>query len=193
MTNSTSAALDASPIARLWPKTSSNAALRAATLVLLGTALLALSARVQVPLWPVKMSMQDLVVLALGVTYGSRLGAATVLAYIAEGALGLPVFVSGSGLAYFAGPTTGYLAGFVVAAFVVGTLAERGFMRSLPGALASFLAGYVIILSLGFAWLSTLVGAEKAFMVGVLIFLPAGAIKIALATASMSAMRRVAR
>src|SRR6185312_10858987 len=111
MNHPTSAALDTSIIGRLWPQTAGNTLLRAVTLVLFGTALLALSARVQVPLWPVKMSMQDFVVLALGVTYGSRLGAATVLAYIAEGAVGLPVFVSGSGLAYFAGPTTGYLAG----------------------------------------------------------------------------------
>jgi biotin transport system substrate-specific component len=191
--NHPTTALDTSIVARLWPQTSANAALRAAVLVLAGTALLALAARVQVPLWPVKMSMQDFVVLALGVAYGSRLGAATVLAYIAEGALGLPVFVSGSGLAYFAGPTTGYLAGFVVAAFVVGTLAERGMMRSRLGALAGFVAGYVIILSLGFAWLSTLVGFEKAFAAGVLVFLPAGAIKLALATLLMPLANRAVR
>ena len=193
MTQPTSAALDTSIIARLWPQTAGNALLRGVVLVLAGTALLALSARVQVPFWPVKMSMQDFVVLTLAVVYGSRLAAATVVAYIAEGALGLPVFVSGGGLAYFAGPTTGYLAGFVIAAFVVGTLAERGIMRSWLGALAGFVTGYAIILSLGLAWLSTLIGFEKAFAVGVLVFLPAGTLKIALATALMPVLRRAAR
>jgi biotin transport system substrate-specific component len=136
------------------------------------------------------MSMQNFVVLALAAAYGSRLAVATVLAYLAEGALGLPVFVSGGGLAYFAGPTTGYLAGYVVAAVVVGTLAERGWMRTLSGALAVFVLGDVIIMALGLAWLTTLIGFDKALVAGVVVFLPAEALKIALATALTRSMAR---
>jgi biotin transport system substrate-specific component len=190
MNQQQSAALDLSVVARLWPRTAGNALLRAATLVLAGTALLALSAHVQVPLWPVKMSMQNFVVLALAAAYGSRLAVATVLAYLAEGALGLPVFVSGGGLGYFAGPTTGYLAGYVVAAFVVGALAERGWMRTLSGALAVFILGDAIIMALGLAWLTTLIGFDKALVAGVVVFLPAEALKIALVTALTRSMAR---
>jgi biotin transport system substrate-specific component len=184
------AALDHSLAARLWPRSTGNALLRAAVLVLAGTALLALSAHVQVPFWPVKLSMQTFVVLALGVAYGGRLAAATVLTYLAEGLAGLPVFQSGGGFAYFAGPTTGYLVGFVVAAFVVGTLAERGMMRTWPTALGAFLLGDAIILALGVTWLSTLIGFDKALTAGLIVFLPAEALKIALATALMPVLRR---
>jgi len=179
-------------IARLWPQSDSNALLRAVVLVLAGSVLLALSARVQVPFWPVKMSMQTFAVFVLAVAYGGRLAALTVLAYIAEGAMGLPVFVGGSGLAYFAGPTTGYLAGFAVAALVIGTLAERGFMRTWPAAFAVFLLGDAIIFACGVAWLSTLIGVERAAMAGFVMFVPAEMLKIALATALMPVLRRAA-
>lgn len=179
-------------VARLWPQSDSNAVLRTIVIVLAGSVLLALSARVQVPFWPVKMSMQTFAVFVLAVAYGGRLAALTVLAYVVEGAAGLPVFVGGSGLAYFAGPTTGYLAGFAVAALVIGTLAERGWMRTWPTALAVFLIGDAIIFALGVAWLSTLIGVERAVMAGFVVFTPAEALKIALATALMPALRRAA-
>jgi biotin transport system substrate-specific component len=188
--NHQKSALDTSVIARLWPETAGGTLLRNAVLVLAGTALLALSAHVQVPFWPVKMSMQTFVVFVLAVAYGGRLAAVTVLTYIAEGAFGLPVFVGGSGLGYFAGPTTGYLVGFVVAALVIGTLAERGLMRSWPAALGAFLLGDAIIFALGVAWLSTLIGFEQALTAGFLVFLPAEALKIALATALTPLLRR---
>jgi biotin transport system substrate-specific component len=193
MTSVSTAAPAATPIvARLWPRTAGNAVPRIFTLILAGTLLLALSAHVQVPFWPVKMSMQTFVVLMLAVAYGGRLAGATVLAYLAEGALGLPVFQSGAGLAYFGGPTTGYLVGFVVAAVVVGMLAERGAMRTLVSAVAVFALGDAIMLALGVAWLTTLIGFDKAIVAGCLVFLPAEALKIALATALMPLMRRSA-
>jgi biotin transport system substrate-specific component len=168
---------------RFWAQTPANARLRFVTLVFLGTLLLALSAHVQVPFWPVKMSMQSFMVLALAVIYGSRLGTATIIAYLLEGAIGLPVFQSGGGLATFSGPTAGYLAGFVLATWVVGSLSERGAMRSALSASGVFLLGDAIIMILGSAWLATLIGFEKALFAGLLIFLPAEALKIALATA----------
>jgi biotin transport system substrate-specific component len=151
-------------------------------LALLGTLLLAISAHVQVPFWPVKMSMQSFMVLALAATYGRRLGTATVVAYLFEGAIGLPVFQNGGGLASFSGPTAGYLAGFVLATWVVGSLSERGAMRSVPSAFGFLLVGDAIIMVLGTAWLATLIGFEKALFAGFMIFLPAEALKIVLAT-----------
>jgi biotin transport system substrate-specific component len=171
----------------LWTQTSANARLRIVALAVLGTVLLAISARVQVPFWPVKTSMQSFVLLALAAVYGSRLGTATVVAYLLEGAVGLPVFQSGGGLAYFSGPTAGYLAGylagFVLASWVVGFLSERGAMRSGLAAFGALLLGDAIIMILGTAWLSTLIGFEKALTAGFLLFLPAEALKVALATA----------
>src|SRR3954466_15025888 len=111
----------------LWPQTQRSLA-RQATLVVLGTALLWASAKTQLPMWPVPMTMQSFVVLVLGMAYGPRLAVATISAYLFEGAFGLPVFAGtpekGIGLAYMAGPTGGYLLGFVLGALVVGWLAQ---------------------------------------------------------------------
>jgi biotin transport system substrate-specific component len=159
--------------------------IRTGVLAVVGSALLAISAKVQVPFWPVPMTMQTLVVLLIGAHGGVRLAAATVLAYLLEGAAGLPVFSTGAGLAFMAGPTGGYLAGFLVAALVSAYAVEKGFAKTLIGAAAVFIVADTLILALGFAWLSTLIGAEKAIAVGVIPFLPAEALKIALATASM--------
>jgi biotin transport system substrate-specific component len=168
---------------RLWSHTPANARLRFVALVLLGTVLLAISAHVQVPFWPVKMSMQSFMVLALAASYGSRLGTATVVVYLIEGAIGLPVFQNGGGLTSFSGPTAGYLAGFVLATWVVGSLSERGAVRSALAATGVFLVGDAIIMVLGTAWLSTLIVFEKALLAGFLVFLPAEALKISLAVA----------
>jgi len=176
--------------ATLFGRTGEQTLIQKAVLVLLGSALLAVSAKVQVPFWPVPMTMQTLVVLLIGAHAGTRLAGLTVLAYLLEGAVGLPVFSTGAGLAFMAGPTGGYLVGFLVSALLVSFAVERGFTRSLPAALAVFVVGDLAILGLGVAWLSTLIGFEKALMVGVLPFLPAEALKIALATASLPLVRR---
>ena len=167
----------------LWPASGNARVLRAALVVLLGSLLLTVTAKVQIPWWPVPMTMQTFAVLVLGMTCGPRLGVATVLAYLAQGAAGLPVFAGGAGLAYLAGPTGGYLLGFVLAAGLTGWLAERGFDRSPARTLAAMLAGDALILGLGVTWLSTLIGFEKALAAGLLPFLSAEAFKIALASA----------
>src|SRR5579871_344920 len=113
--------------ARLWPRTESNSIPRAVVLVLAGSLLLAASAHAKVPFWPVPMTMQTLAVLVLGASYGWRLGGATLVAYSIEGAAGLPVFTGGAGPLYMAGPTGGYLAGFVIASIFAGWCAERGY------------------------------------------------------------------
>ena len=103
-------------------------------LAVLGTLLLTLSAKTKVVLGPVDMSLQTLVVLLIAAGFGFRLGVATLLLYMAQGAMGLPVFQStpekGIGIAYMLGTTGGYLAGFVVMAAIVGWAADRGFDRN---------------------------------------------------------------
>ncbi len=158
--------------------------------VLAGSALLAVSAHVQVPFWPVRLSMQSFVVLAIGLAGGSRLGAATVLAYLAEGASGLPVFQGGAGPVYMAGPTGGYLVGFLLAAFVVGRLAERGAARGMVRAAGVLSLGAVLIYLPGVAWLAVLFGPAKAVAFGLVPFLPAEACKLALATTAAPYLRR---
>lgn len=163
-------------------------AVTAGLAVVLGSLLLIASAKVQVPFWPVPMTMQSMVVLVLGLAYGSRLGTAAVLLYLAEGLAGLPVFAgTGAGPAYMAGPTAGYLAGFVTAAFLTGWLAERGWDRSAVKGLAALFLGHAVILGAGVGWLSLLFGAEKAVAVGLVPFLAATVLKTALGAAIMQA------
>jgi biotin transport system substrate-specific component len=170
----------------LWPaRTDVSALMRGVLLALLGTALLTLSAKVKVPFYPVPMTMQSMVVLMLGAAYGSRLAVATVLLYLAEGALGLPVFAGtperGIGLAYMMGPTGGYLVGFVLAAGLVGWLSERGLGRSLAGMALAMTLGHAVLFAAGFAWLATLFGPSVAWTSGVAAFIPETLVKTALA------------
>ncbi|GGE18642.1 biotin transporter BioY [Aureimonas endophytica] len=186
-------------VERFWPAAgAAQQAARAVALIAAGSLLLYASAKTAVPFWPVKMSMQTLAVVLIGATYGSRLGVATLLAYLAEGALGLPVFQGtperGIGLAYMMGPTGGYLLGFVLAAALIGFVVERGYARSLPAIALAALAAHAVIDGFGVAWLSVLFGFEKAVAVGLLPFLLGDLLKAALATALIMAMRpRAAR
>ncbi len=165
----------------VWP---GSGILRAVALVLAGVVLLTLSAKLQVPFWPVPMTLQTLVVLVLGIAYGARLGAATVVAYLAAGIAGLPVFAGASaGPAYMAGPTAGYLVGFLVAATVAGHLAERGWDRRLGLLIAAACIGHVVIFVFGVAWLTVLFGPDKAIAVGLAPFIWATILKTALAVA----------
>lgn len=154
-----------------------------AVVVVLASLMLAISAKVQVPFWPVPMTMQTFVVLLLGAVLGWRMAGATVLAYLAQGAMGLPVFASGAGLAYMAGPTGGYLLGFLLGGVAVGWLAERGFGRSISTTLMAFLAGQALIFGLGVVWLAGFIGLEKAIAAGLTPFLLAEVFKTALACA----------
>ena len=152
-----------------------------AVLAVLGVGVLAASAHVAIPFWPVPMTMESGTVLLLGAVFGSGLAEATLLAYLAAGALGFPVFAAGAGLAYFAGPTGGYLLGFLLAASFMGLCASRGWMRGTVGTVAAFLGGTVIIYAFGLAWLSVLLGTHKAVALGLVPFLPAEATKVAMA------------
>jgi biotin transport system substrate-specific component len=164
--------------------------LRSAVLILVGTGLLALSAHVQVPFWPVKLSMQSFVVLAIGFAYGSRLGTLTILAYIAEGAAGLPVFQSGAGIPYLAGPTGGYLLGFVLAAAILGYLSERLRLSSITAAAGAVLLSVIAIYVPGVAWLAVLFGTESALPYGLYPFLTGETLKMTLAIAIVHLIRR---
>jgi biotin transport system substrate-specific component len=186
MSKSPSAAIRHFPlVSRLWPGHEGVGAdlLRAVILIAAGTALLALSAKVNLPLPYVPMTLQTLAVLMLGAAYGWRLGCATVIAYLAEGAIGLPVFAGPvGGLGPLAGPTAGYLFGFVAAAFVTGWLSERGWDRNTAWLFAAMAIGHVIILAAGFAWLAHGIGlgTGKAWVVGVLPFIAGSVVKSAL-------------
>jgi biotin transport system substrate-specific component len=182
--------------ALLWPHRAdrTSALFRGVILVVLGTALLALSAKVNLPLPYVPMTLQTLVVLMIGAAYGWRLGSATLLAYLAEGAIGLPVFASPiGGLAHLVGPTAGYLFGFVGAAFITGWLAERGWDRSVLPLFAAMALGHLLILAAGFGWLAfgMKLGVEKAWLVGIAPFVAASLIKNALGAALVPAIRRI--
>jgi biotin transport system substrate-specific component len=165
-----------------------------ALLALGGSLAIAASAQIQVPMQPVPMTMQSLVVLLVGVAYGPRLGAATVLLYLLEGFAGLPVFAGfRGGPAVLAGPTGGFLAGFVPAAALAGWLATRGWMRSAIGAAAGFLAGHAVLFAFGVGWLAVMVGAERAIALGLLPFLPGTAMKAAIGVALLAALKGVRR
>lgn len=166
----------------LWlPVSKTRAMVYNVTLVLAGTVLLTLSAKISLmlPFSPVPVTLQTLAVLLIGALLGSRRGSLTVLAYLAEGAAGLPVFAKGgAGLAYLAGPTGGYLAGFAVAAFVTGYLAEKGWDRSFGKTVLAMLLGSTVILGLGVSWLSAFVGIKQAILVGLVPFIAGDVVKI---------------
>ena len=154
-----------------------------------GSLVLALSAKIQVPFWPVPITMQSMVVLLIGIAYGSRLGALTVFAYLAEGAAGLPVFAGAmAGPAYLMGPTGGYLVGFLLAAYFSGWAAERGWSRDLPRGFLVMLVGHVLIFVPGLAWLAAPFGLSKALAVGMIPFLVATLVKSGLGAALLSAL-----
>ena len=164
---------------------------RSVALVVAFSLLVALAAQVAVPLpWtPVPLTAQTFAVLLTGALLGSRLGALALVAYLVEGASGLPFFVGGAGgLQHFQGATAGYLLAFPVAAFVAGYLAERGWDRRFLTAALAMAAGSLVILACGWAWLALLLrSAGDAFRLGVAPFVVGDIIKIALAAAALPA------
>jgi biotin transport system substrate-specific component len=164
-----------------------------AVLVVAGTLLLAVSAKVQVPFWPVPMTMQTFVVLLLGVAYGPRLGVVTGALYLVEGALGLPVFAKGAGVAYLIGPTGGYLFGFLLAMGVCGWLADRGWSRTAVRMLALMLVGEILIFTSGVLWLGVAIGIDKAVTFGLTPFIVAEIFKMALAAVTVPLVWRAFR
>lgn len=167
--------------------TRQSALLRDVLLVIGGSLLVAICARLQAPTWPVPITLQPFAVVLIGAALGSRRGTLAILAYLVEGVAGLPVFASPplAGAAYLAGPTAGYLFGFVVAAFIVGRLAERGWDRRFGTAALAMALGQGIILLSGALWLVPALGAQKALAVGIAPFIVGDVLKVLLAAVAL--------
>ena len=161
--------------------------LRQLALVLGGTAVLTASSYVSIPMQPVPVSLQTFAVLMVGALYGWRLGGLTVLAWLLEAAVGMPVLAGGKGgLAAFFGPTAGYLLAFPVGAMLMGWLAARGWDGAHPmRAFWAMLLCTTLILLLGGAWLGAMIGAAKGWQLGVAPFLVGDVVKSALGAATL--------
>ena len=151
-------------------------------IAILGSILLTISAKIKIPFYPVPMTMQTFVVLLMGVAFGWKIGVATISLYLFEGVIGLPVFAGtpekGVGLAYFMGPTMGYLIGFLFATFVAGYL---NFKTNILLIFIKLILSVSIIYILGVIWLGNLIGWDKPLLqLGVTPFLLAELFKICL-------------
>lgn len=178
----------------LWP----------AATILGGSAVIALAAQLAIPLpfTPVPVTGQTFAVLLIGAALGARAGTLAVLSYLVEGLLGVPVFAGGKsawsasaipGLPVIVGPSAGYLAGFVVAAALVGWLAERGLDRKFRTAVIAMACGTLAIYLFGAGWLARFVGVESAIGRGVLPFLAGDLFKVLLAAAALPGAWRLVR
>ena len=162
-------------------------------IVLLGSILLAVSSKIKIPFYPVPMTMQTLVVVLIGITFGWKIGVATVTLYLLEGIIGLPVFSGtpekGVGIIYFTGPTMGYLLGFVVTVFLCG---KFNYDKNLLNNFLKLMLATSFIYLLGMVWLGTLIGWEKPiFKLGAQPFLFAELLKILIATLVASKIQLV--
>ena len=180
---------------RTFPRMSSW--LRDLILIMFGALFVAALAQVKIPLpfTPVPLTGQTFAVLLIAATLGSKRGAASMFFYITFGAFGLPVFAGGaSGIAYLSGATFGYLIGFVVAAYIVGLLAERGLERSVRTSIIPFLIGTVIIYAFGVAWLTIVLGSfSKAITAGLIPFIVGDLIKLIVTTLALPAAWKLTR
>lgn len=154
---------------------------RTALTIIAGAALMTIAAKTQIPFWPVPMTLHTLAVMAFAIAFGPRIAVAIFLTYLAAGAVGLPVFSGsperGIGLAYMAGPTGGYLAGYLVASWLVGTLALG---KSTLGRMGAMLTRLATVYALGAAWLAAYVPLDRLLSVGVVPFLLGDLMKIGL-------------
>ena len=151
------------------------------SIILIGTLLLTISAKIKVPFYPVPMTMQTFVVVLIGITLGWKLGLITIIAYLFEGAIGLPVFAGtpekGIGISYMFGPTGGYLVGFISSVFIAGfvNLNKNIFIKFL----LIFLSIFAIYLT-GVPWLAYLAGWEVAYIWGIKNFVLAEIFKVSI-------------
>ena len=167
--------------------------IRTIFLALLGTIILAISSKIKIPFYPVPMTMQTLVVLVIGIGFGWKLGVATIMLYLFEGIIGLPVFSGtpekGIGLVYFTGPTMGYLIGFLIAVFLAGKFNYNNNLI-LNFLKLTFATSFIYIL--GILWLGGLIGWEKPiFKLGAQPFLLAELFKILLVTFAISQIKKI--
>jgi len=185
-------------VGRFIPEDSAGRVAALASFVVLGSLILWASAKIHVPFWPVPMTLQTGAVALIAAAYGARLGLATVVLYLLEGAFGLPVFSGtpqqGIGLAYILGPTGGYLIGFAVEAAIVGWLAERGFDRNPIKLYGVMLLGDAVVFVIGLTYLGSLIGWDKPLLqLGLYPFVLGDLMKLALAAALVAAGARLVR
>lgn len=184
-----------------WRHSTAARVLTETSLVLLGSVLVAFAAQVRLdlPFTPVPITGQTFAVLLVGAVLGSRRGALAMLAYLGEGAAGLPVFAGGGCcIPWLLGPTAGYLWSYPAAAWLAGWLAEHGWDRKPAPAALAMGAGNLVIYAGGLAWLALFTGADRVLLAGVVPFLPGDLLKIILAAAVLpgawrlvNALRRV--
>ena len=153
----------------------------------IGSFLLAISSKVQIPLTPVPVTLQTLVLLVMSMFLGWRGAVGATSLYLFQGAIGLPVFAHGGGFIILFGPTGGYLFGFLIASLVVGYLAEKGWDKSVVLTFTSMTIGTLIIYLFGVIWLSYLKDLNTALMFGLLPFITPDILKICLGTCLVSA------
>jgi biotin transport system substrate-specific component len=158
--------------------------------VALGTLVLTASSWISIPLAPIPITMQTYAVIVLAALFGARLGVITVLAWLAEAAIGLPVLAQGASSLALLGPSAGYLASFPVIAAFVGWLSDRRFDRTIARSFASMLAANAINLALGVLWLATFIGWHRAVIGGFLPFWIGGIVKALLATVTVFLVRK---
>lgn len=174
-----------------------NHALWFAMLAVTGSILIAISAKVKVPMWPVEMSLQTLAIFTIAAVFGFKLGLATILLYLAEGAVGFPVFQGtperGIGLAYMVGPTGGYLVGFVMMTAITGWAADQGWWKNPFKIGAAMLVGEVILLTLGALWLMYLFGVSQGIEYGIGPFIVPDLLKLAIAAGIVSILGNTVR
>ena len=175
-----------------------NSLVKNVILAIAGSLVLWLSAKIQIPFYPVPMTMQTFVVLVIGMVYGWKLGAATILLYLAEGAAGLPVFAGtpekGIGIAYMMSGTGGYLVGYVFAAALCGWLAEKGWDKSTVTTALAMLLGNIVLYVPGLLWLGILFGWDKPILEwGLIPFIPGDLLKLALAAVTLPLIWRIVR
>jgi len=163
-------------------------------LVVGGSWMMALSSWISAPMYPVPMTMQSFFVMTFAGIAGARLAAAIVLTWLAQAALGAPFLADGAGgLAVFEGPTSGYLAGFLIAAFACGWLTERPRMRGWLAMLAVFMLGHMLILALGWARLAMITGPLAAWETGVAPFLIGSVLKTVMAVVAVKLLEPMIR
>jgi len=169
-------------VANIFP-----ASLHSVLAIIGGVALLTVSAKSQVPFWPVPLNLQTMAVMALALGLGPRLAVATFAAYLAAGASGLPVFAGsperGAGLLYIAGPTGGYLIGMLAASWVTGA---AGAGKGLIARTGAMLAGMALVYGLGVAWLALYVPGPRLLAEGIVPFILGDLVKIGIVAAGAS-------
>ena len=145
----------------LEPKTSTERVLSNIAVVLVGTLLITAAAKINVPTWPVPVTLQSFAVAALAGAFGWRIGTATVIAYLIEGAIGIPVFATGGGIAYLTGPTGGFLIGFLPMAYIIGRATDLGGSSRVLMLILATLIGDVLLFVFGYIWLVMVLSGLK--------------------------------